>query len=91
LRFGIDREPLPEGGLGGDAQAKIARSPGNRVLIDVRGDGLLRRALEFFRRGEIRKSLRQIDSVVANCLARHLANDTLGKLCGFVADPDPGS
>src|SRR5581483_5164950 len=53
------------------------RTPGDRVLVDVRGQGLSRRLLERLRGREIRKALREVDGPVQVGEPRHLADDRL--------------
>ncbi len=56
-RSGIDGNALRALEFLGDGVAQRFRAPGDRVLIDVRGDGVLRGALDFGGRGEIREIL----------------------------------
>ena len=67
----------------GDGVAKRLRAPGDRVLIDVRGDGFLRGALDFGGSGKIGKALRKIDGVVLQREARHFADHRFGELLGL--------
>ena len=66
------------------AQALCA--PGDRILVDVGANRLLRCALDFGRRGKIRKSLRQFNRPVQHCLPRHFANDRLGEVRNLVTE-----
>jgi hypothetical protein len=47
---------------------------------------LLRGTLDFLRRGKIRKSLREIDGVVQQRLARHVSDGRFGKEGDAVAE-----
>ena len=81
--FGIDANSLRALEFFDDGVAQRFRAPGDRVLIDVVGDGLAGGFLDFCGRGEIRESLREIDGVVLQRQARHFADDGLGELLGF--------
>ena len=70
----------------GDGVAQRFRAPGDGVLIDVRGDGVLRGALDFRGRGKIGKALREIDGAVLQREARHLANHGFGELRSAFAE-----
>ena len=78
--LGIDRDALPQLHLPGDGIAQVLRSPGDGVLIDVGGNGFLRRAFDLGRSREIGKALRQVDGAVQHGLARHLADDRFGEV-----------
>ena len=70
--------------LARDRLAQRPRAPGDRVLVDVGVDRRARRLLDRRRRRKIRKSLRQIDAAVQLVEPRHLADDRLGELRGFL-------
>ena len=57
-RSGSMRDALRALEFRGDGVAQFLRAPGDGVLIDVGGDGLLRGALDFGGRGKIGKALR---------------------------------
>ena len=84
--LGIDVQALPLLHLAGDGVAQALRSPGDGVLVDVGGDGLLRGSLDLGGRGEIGESLGQVDGAVLHGLARHLADDGLGEVLDLVAE-----
>ena len=83
LALGIDRYALRALEFRGDGVAERLRAPGDRVLIDVRGDGRLRRVLDFGGRGKIGKALREIDGAIAHRQPRHFADYGFGEAFSF--------
>ncbi len=79
-RSGSTCDALPHLHLPGDGVAQVLRSPGDGVLIDVGGNGFLRRAFDLGRGRKIGKALGQVDGAVQHGLARHLANDGFGEV-----------
>ena len=67
----------------GNCVAKFFRAPGNRVLVDVRGNRVLRGALDLSRRWKIGKALRKIDRPVAQSQAGHFADYRFGEAFSF--------
>ena len=66
--------------LARDGLAQRPLAPRDRVLVVVGVDRRAGGVLDGLRRGEIGKSLRQIDGVVRVAQPRHLADDRLGEL-----------
>ena len=79
LGFRIDLETEVRACLARDGVAKVFRAPRDRILIDVGRDRLHRFAFDVFRRGEIRKALREIYGAVLQCFTGHLANHGFSK------------
>src|SRR5437667_294822 len=77
---------LPLLHLPGNGIAQILRSPGDRVLIYVARDRLLRRFFDFAWSRKIRKSLRQVDRAILHCLARHFADHRLSEVRDLAAE-----
>src|SRR6185312_13303296 len=86
LAFWVDLGPLPAHEAVCNRPAKVTRSPGDRVLVDICGDGLLRGALDLFRRGEIGEALREVDRAELDSMPRHLADYGLSELLDLPAD-----
>jgi hypothetical protein len=67
------------------ASRKWLGAPGNGVLVQVGIDCGAGRILDLSRRREIRKSLRQINCIIADSQPRHLTDDRLGEVAGSLA------
>ena len=70
--------------LARDRLAQRPRAPGDGVLVDVGVDRGAGRVLDRRRRRKVRKPLRQVDAAVELIEPRHLADDRLGELRGFL-------
>jgi hypothetical protein len=86
FRLRVNRNALPELCLTRNCLAEILCAPGNSILIDVRGNSFLGRALNFRRGRKVRKALCQVDSAMQHGLARHLADYGLGETLYLIAE-----
>ncbi len=78
-RSGSTATPCVRSKFRGNGVAKLFRAPGDGVLVDVRGNRVLRGALDFGGRGKIGKALREIDGAVLQGQARHFADHRFGE------------
>ena len=70
---------LPQFHLPANGLAKILRSPGDRILIEVGSNCLLCRTFDLRWSREVGKSLRQVHRAMQHRLPRHLADHRLGE------------